>query len=196
MTKAQTIATLKELATKYKSRSGFNRAVGKMFGEIGEGAFRRVHTDGAYAIKIRLTPTEASNCVEPEELDSANEDEMVSYIQIAKHAPDVAYFVLKPTYISLPNDHDAVLMKRVDAEPTECIDTIVDSHPMMRKQYDFILDTFNDAGDTNIGWDTRSKRMWYLDLNYELHNGVLICCENKYVKKAKKLRKQITGTTK
>src|SRR6185369_13178317 len=103
MTKKSIITTLRKLSKRHPTRKGFNSAVGKMFPKIGEGAFRKVYDAGEYVIKLRHTWHDGMY-YDKEEIDSGNRIEMNVYRQIAKHAPSVAYFVLKPIHVKFPND--------------------------------------------------------------------------------------------
>jgi hypothetical protein len=176
-------AALKKLAAKHKTRKGFNHAVGRMFDFINDGAFRQVYDAGTYVIKVRNHKKLFR--LNDEDIDMANKVEAQNYKDLMVAAPSVAFFVLAPIYIALPNGHDAILMRRVsvcagddhykDALESECydMDDYADKYftDLMKEQMEFITGAFRDAHDDNIGWDMATGRVWFIDYN----NGVDTC---------------------
>lgn len=202
MNKTAIITMLRRLAKKHPTRKRFNSAVDKVFPNIGEGAFRKVYDADEYVIKLRHVWHDGMY-YDKEEIDSGNWIEMDVYKQIARQAPSVAYFVLKPIYVKFSNTHDAIIMPKVETEMTvdeELLeydkngnsDMIEHFTPKMKLQYKFIDKAFKDGGDSNMGWDMKKERVWYLDLNYEADDANdLFCCRAVAKRRAKALRKKL-----
>ena len=94
-------AALKTLASKYKTRKAFNRAVQKQFPFINEGAFRLACDAGDYVIKLRRDKPYYGSDFSIEDIRESNEVEAQNYESLMEQAPAVAFFVLAPVYIVL-----------------------------------------------------------------------------------------------
>jgi len=172
-------AALTKLAAKYKSRRSFNGAVSKKFPFIDDGVFRRVHDAGTFVIKVRQHENDSD--FDDWQIDDANTDEMCMYDNLVAEAPSVAFFVLAPVYLALPNGHDAIIMPKVSVVANDehfghvigtdedCCDLrdYIANHmsPLMYEQFVFITDSFSDMHDGNIGWDAATGRVWCIDYN-------------------------------
>jgi hypothetical protein len=197
---------LKALAAKHKSRKGFNHAVGKKFGFINDGAFRCVYDAETYVIKLRQHENRSS--FDDEDIDMANEQEAQNYEELMVEAPSVAFFVLAPIYIALPNGHDAILMRKVSVvandehyadimgSDDECygLNDYAAKHftDLMQEQLEFITGSFCDSHDNNIGWDMATGRVWFIDYNHGANT-----CEREpdSRREAKRLVKRVTQSS-
>lgn len=177
-------ATLKRLAGENKLRSRFNKAVSRIFPFIDGGAFREVYDAGDYVIKLRTAARNRQ--FSKEQTNESNSDEIDNYRTICEKAEAVGFFVLAPVYLVLDNKHDAIIMPKVstccsdphymkiEKEEDFCID--LESYAgrffpkIMRDQLSFIIETFGDSHDGNIGWDMAKRRVWFIDINFEFRN--------------------------
>lgn len=203
---ASITATLKELSGKYKSRAGFNKAVGCTYKRIGEGAFRIVYAADDYVIKLRRSVKRRGDDWTSQQITEGNSSEHIAYQTMLENAPSLAFFALAPVYLVLDNRHDAIIMPRVSTHSEDEHFNLVDAEEggigldeytsrfftrIMRDQYSFINNNFGDSHCGNIGWDMKAQRVWFIDLNFE-HNDDYCRLE----RKASKLVEKVSTATK
>lgn len=203
---ASITATLKELSGKYKTRAAFNKAVGRTYQQIGEGAFRIVYAADDYVIKIRRVRRRGGDDWTMRQINEGNSSEHIAFQTMLENAPSLAFFALAPAYLVLDNRHDAIIMPRVSTHSEDehfnlvdaeeggiCLDEYVSRFftGIMRDQYRFINNNFGDAHEGNIGWDLKAQRVWFIDLNFE-HDDDYCRLE----RKASKLVEKVSTATK
>lgn len=172
MSNKSIIATLTKLAAANKSRANFNKAVAAAFPtKLGAGAFRKVYAAGDTVIKLRRAIPLRSNAFPMYKIDAANRDEGEAYAKFANKHKMFAHLVLKPTYVSLPNGHDVVLMDKVDFVWREvsgwtgmCQSDYARQNPEIHNQIQVIQETFQDGHDGNIG--IKGNRAYIIDFNF------------------------------
>lgn len=170
MSNAATVATLTKLARDNPKRRDFNKAVKAAFPVcLGEGAFRKVYEAGDTVIKLRRHEPRRGNAFPMSQIDSSNADEANGYTKFKKKNAVFAHFVLEPTYVSLPNGHDAVLMKKADfvwgTTPHQIRSEIENKRHDVHNQIQIICEVFQDAHDNNIG--VIGNRAFLVDFNFD-----------------------------
>jgi hypothetical protein len=172
MSNESIIATLTKLAEANESRLEFNRAVAAAFPcMLGEGGFRKVYDAGEVVIKLRRDLPKYDNTFPMRAINIANREEGEGYESFAKENPRFAHFVLKPTYVTLPNKHDVVLMEKVDfvwGEVDEWTgmgqDEYAQLNPEIHNQIQVIQEVFQDGHDGNVG--IKGNRAYLIDFNF------------------------------
>lgn len=102
-----------------------------------------------------------------DEINTANAEEAESYTDLKRAAPLLANFVLQPTYIKLPNKHDAIIMQKVEKLWSRL--TYAQQHrhededTLLGKQYRIISHVFCDSHWDNIG--IIGNRAYLIDFN-------------------------------
>jgi hypothetical protein len=159
---------LEAIARRCKTRGDFNKAAMKEFPKVGEGSYRVALDAGDYVIKLRLTDKEGawSPCM----MEPCNAVERQNWMALTN---EFQFFVLEPTYIVLPNDHDAVIMPKVAvfnaAHMSWCDFRSTYFSPLMNEQWVFIRNAFADSHEHNIGWSVAEQRVWLIDYNHGAH---------------------------
>lgn len=162
------IATLKALAKDFPRRSDFNKAVAANFGKrLGSGAFRTVYDAGDVVVKLRRHRVRDDGSFGMDEINTANAEEAESYTDLKRAAPLLANFVLQPTYVKLPNKHDAIIMQKVEKLWGRLTSAQRKRHEdedtLMGKQYRIISHVFYDSHWNNIG--IIGNRAYLIDFN-------------------------------
>ena len=162
MNKKQVIVELTKLATNNLSRRSFNKAVHKNFKQIGSGACRLVYDAGNSVIKIRRFKKICPITIfDMKKINNSNLDEYTMYLNICINAPKLSPWLLKPEYFILPNNHDVVIMKKVET-PIKLLDNHINNQIIM------LQDIFEDAHDDNLG--ILQNRVYVIDLNHSGYN--------------------------
>ena len=167
------IDTLEEIAYLNPKRADFNRAVRKAFPKcLGHGAFRSVFAADDMVIKIRRSRPNGSG-FRMSDIQTANQEEAEHYETLAMEQPLFANFVLPPIYYTLPNDHDAVVMRRVEKVWGKLRQSVREKHEdgdtLLGRQYRIISNVFQDAHWGNIG--LLNNRLYLIDLNQGFHDS-------------------------
>ena len=167
------INKLEELADLNPKTADFNRAVRKAFPKcLGHGAFRSVYAaDEDTVIKIRRSRPNRSG-FSMRDIKTANVEEAEHYENLLKNNPLFARFVLPPIYYTLPNGHDAVLMRRVEKVWGKLSQRTREKHErnntLLGRQYRIISNCFWDSHWGNIG--IIGNRAYLIDLNQGVYN--------------------------
>lgn len=168
MSNDSTTATLVKLAKAHPKRADFNRSLKEAFGKpLGSGAFRTVFAaDKETVIKVRRSRPNGSGfrmC----DIQDSNREEAEAYEQLVDEDPIFAQFVLPPIYIALPNNHDAVMMKRVEKVWGKLSQCVREKHErddtLIGRQYRIISNVFEDSHWDNIG--IMGNRVFLIDMN-------------------------------
>lgn len=167
MSNTDVLSILNKLAKNNRKRVDFNRAVRKAFPKcLGHGAFRSVYAAGDMVVKLRRSRTNDSG-FSMSDIHPANKEEADNYEDMVRNNPMFARFVLRPTYYTLSNGHDAVLMRRVEkvwgSLPRYIRDRHEEEDTLLGRQYRIISNCFRDAHLGNIG--VIGKRLYLIDLN-------------------------------
>jgi hypothetical protein len=161
--------TLTNLAKGNPTRKDFNAAVKRAFPVcLGEGAFRKVYEAGDLVIKVRRHEPRRCNPHPQYRIDAANSDEMKGYKDFCKTQPVLSRLVLPPTYFCLPNNHDAIIMEKMENtwEGVGCRGRmdIEENNTALHNQIQVIQEIFSDAHGANIGF--KGKRAYLIDFNF------------------------------
>jgi len=168
-----TLQILTKLAAAHKERKDFVKAVKSRFTKLGSGAFRiGFSAEGLeYAFKLRRACPRRGSGFTMAEIRKSNEDEYNTYEAIKSKYPEVAAFVLTPTYHKLPNGHDVVFMPRVEVLGENWNYDTDFWDDMSKAQYRLITCLFSDAHGGNIGYvgdpEAPGCRLYMIDLNTE-----------------------------
>lgn len=168
MSNENIIATLTKLASTTKSRKDFNQSVENTYGtRLGAGAFRKVYDAGNVVIKLRRHVPKHDNKFPMARINSSNKEEIEGYESFKKNTFFI-HFILQPTYVALPNKHDAVLMDKVDYVLGELSydeqERLAEEKPNLYKQIQVIKEVFHDGHDFNIG--IIGERAYLIDFNF------------------------------
>jgi len=168
MSNASILSTLNKLASANPKRADFNRAVRNAFPKcLGHGAFRSVFAaDENTVIKLRRSRPNSSGFT-MKDIKTANQEEAEHYENLLKNNPLFARFVLPPIYYTLPNGHDAVLMRRVEKVWGKLRQSVRERHErldtVLGRQYRIISNCFQDSHWGNIG--LLNNRLYLIDIN-------------------------------
>ena len=168
MSNDKIIATLTKLASATKSRKTFNQSVAKEFGtKLGSGAFRVVYAAGDTVIKLRRHSPRNDGRFDMDRINPSNQEESDAYSSFEDAI--MAHFILKPTYVALPNGHDAILMDKVDFVWGE-LDwdeqmEYAKKNPKIHDQIQIINEVFQDGHDHNVG--VKGDRAYLIDFNLD-----------------------------
>ena len=133
---------------------------------MGGGAFRLAYDAGKLVIKLRRYEPNKDNPFSMIMINDANKEEATAYE--AFKDPIFVHFILRPTYVSLPNKHDAILMEKVDFVWGDLgydeRDEYAKNNPLVHNQIQIIKEVFRDGHDFNIG--VKGNRAYLIDFNF------------------------------
>lgn len=178
-------STLETLARTTRSMETFNGATGSVFPMLDSGSYRVVFDAGDYVIKLRKPEGTWSKDM----MHNGNCIERRNWMNLPS---EMQFFVLEPIYMVLPNGHDAIVMRKVNVTHTAKSGRWwLSWTPAMNMQHRFILNTFIDSHERNIGWDVTTERVWLIDYN---HGANLECRDNERSSDAKNIIKQYSSS--
>jgi hypothetical protein len=149
------------------NRKAFNKMVKDTFTHLGSGAFRMCYDTGmGYVVKIRRAKPSSHNPFPMNFINEANQAERDGFVNVSSEWKNLGHFVLEPYYISLPNGHDIIIMKKVEyivGDNGENEDWMKEN-PLLFNMMQMLQDTFRDAHLNNLG--VLDGRVYLIDVNF------------------------------